>query len=397
MGFSAVAVLNIAAINWFQNQIILPAAYILIILLLSWYFKSSITSKILYALIFSALLMASESLTGVVLTHIFQYPIEDVQSSAVAYAVGLFGSKLFALMIIYLIRIFFPAKKCWSSEDKWFNVLMLLLPLQSLLLCFVVQGFIAISANGLTIFLGEAALASSFILIGITTFIINNQLKAMMYKRESEEAARRLQIQMEHYDELYSAQKEIRAIRHDMKDRLVALYGLLESGRVDEAMKYIAGSQDEIQLTERVIDTGFPDVDAILNTKINKAAAIGVLIECTIMIDKGLSIDQFDLAIVLAKALDNAVEAASSALCSNTDVKLVVSCKSEYISILVENYTSDKFAGNPRPRNTDAENHGFGIPQMRAIASKYNGALTTVFDEKTGKFALKILLENRSR
>ena len=394
LGLCGVAGLNLMAIILFQNSILLPLMFSGFTYLLGLYYNARVSSRLLLALVFTAVIIASETMVGIVQTKVLEVPIESIQADFISYFVGIIGSKLLTLIILSFVR-FFVAPKGQELNNHWFNLSMLLLPFQSLLLCFVVQSLTVKVVDSSLILLSEFALFTSFSLIAVTTYIMSNQLKAMRYKQEYETAQYSLQAQIAHYGELSAAGQELKAMRHDLKNESLALSGLLLENRVQEALEYLARTEARIRSTEDVVDTGFPAIDAIVNSKIRKAAENDIKIHYKMLVAHRFLIDQFDMALILGNALDNALEAVFRSTGISTDIHAVVASKLDYITILIENQTSEQVDKELRTTKKDSINHGLGIRQMRIIAEKYDGDLTADFNRETRKFILKILLKNQ--
>jgi len=395
LGFSGIVVLNLVAIMLFQNQTLLPLIFIGIIFVLSLYFQASILTRILFAAILSAVMYLSETAMGVIQTRALGLAIENIQSSFIPYIIGVIGSKLLVLVLIYAVRIFIIPKH-QEFYSKWFSLSMLAMPLQSLLLCFAVQGFTARESDPVLMLSCELALFVSFAMIAVAAFILNNQMKAMQYKNEYEQARFLLQAQIWHYNDLSLSGQELKAMRHDMKHELLALSGLLEANKVGEALEYIAKAEMRILSNEDIVDTDFPAIDAVINNKVKRAAEAGVTINYKVLIENELLVDQFDMAVILANALDNATEAVLRSSGVGKDVIVVIASRADYISIKIENHTSEAFNKDLKTTKPDKDNHGFGIRQMRIVVEKYDGNLATDFDKDRQLFSLKILLRNQA-
>ncbi|MCL2313342.1 MAG: hypothetical protein FWC41_12865, partial [Firmicutes bacterium] len=273
--FLVLGFISLASINFVKFLILdVPILFVLlsmfIIFMYGFFYVKSLSTWILFAFLLSALFFVSELVVAIIQTNVLGLPIENIQNMWLSYAIGMLCAKLFTLVLIYLIRLFVPLKK-GAINNKWFNLLLLFLPLQSLMLCFLVLELSFTTDNYSAIFIGEIAVIISLVLIFATMYIIHNQLKAMAYKKEYEFAKQRWKTQIEHYDELYDTQKEIRSIRHDMNSTLLALSGLIEKGKTDEALKKINNTQKIIHKTDSVIDSGLPAIDAIMNAFVKKA------------------------------------------------------------------------------------------------------------------------------
>ncbi|GHU40038.1 hypothetical protein FACS1894111_00020 [Clostridia bacterium] len=394
LGFCGVSVWNLLSIQFLHNNVLLAGTFILLVVFLGFYFKNNWINRILFAFLFSSLAMASETVFATILTRLLKLPFEQVQAGTFSYAVGLLGSNLFALVLIQVMRIFFPQKHR-PFRNNWLDLIMLFLPLQSILICGLVQSIDSGSDMENVAFLGNIVLVFSFLLIAVAAFLLNNQQKSRAYRQAYETALSRLRTQINHYDELYLAQQELKKARHEMKNETIALLGMLEGHDVEGAIQHIRNKQSLLESTNLVLDTGYPAMDAIVNAKMNVAREHGLKIHYKMLADGQLLVDQFDLAVILANALDNALEAVSKSSNIDTDITVTITNPSNYLSILVENFTSEQVDKNLRTTKKNAANHGFGIAQMKILAAKYDGDLSADFDKDTGKFSLQVLLKNQ--
>jgi sensor histidine kinase regulating citrate/malate metabolism len=182
-------------------------------------------------------------------------------------------------------------------------------------------------------------------------------------------------------------------MRHEMRQILTANLGLLENNKADEAAKNIRKTLSLNNAHVSIIDMGYPAVDSILGSIIKKACDQGIKIKHKILIDRELNIDQFDLALLLANALENALEAVTKSKGIDKDIHLRIAEKPGYLTIRVINHTSEPVDMDLRTTKADKVNHGFGIRNMKDIIAKYDGNLEIKFDQKIGKFTLSMLLK----
>ncbi len=107
-----------------------------------------------------------------------------------------------------------------------------------------------------------------------------------------------------------------------------------------------------------------------------------------------LRIDEGDLCTLLLNMLDNALEAAGAAPLENRQVRCKIHLTQGFLAIRCEN----TYAGAPRQdeigklqtSKPNRESHGFGLPQMRAVAEKYHSILNISYGD--GWFTLQTAL-----
>ncbi|MCL2820422.1 MAG: GHKL domain-containing protein [Oscillospiraceae bacterium] len=387
-------VINAFSTLLLQSTVILASISTMIMFITTLFFVSSISSKVLFTLIITAVLFVAEQFVGIVFVNYIRVPIEVVQNNITLYMMGVIISKLLALFIVLFLRAIMKGYK--RQTNNRFNVIMAVMPLQSIIICFLVSIY-SINADMINSSpLGIIAILISLLLVYITMFLIRNQQKALQYKSEYELSQLRLEMQIEHYQKLYTAQREVKAIRHNISDKLVAISGLLSSGLISEALERIDGIDNEVKKTATIIDTGFPPIDAVINAKIEKAKANNINIRHKIIIDNALHTDQFDIAILIANALDNAVEGILRSNDVERVIKLDFISVPDYISLLIENYSSVPIIEGFKTVKQEKSSHGFGIEQMKAIAKKYDGDIYLIYDSESYKFTVEILLKNKS-
>ncbi|MDR1156792.1 MAG: GHKL domain-containing protein [Oscillospiraceae bacterium] len=393
-GLVCATIVNVVVTAYFQGAIILPAVAVVINCCLSFYFVSNVTSKFLLVLVITVIMLTTEILVGILLVQVLEIQIAEMQSNFSTYILGVLVSKFVSLLLVYLIRFFINKGK--EQVDRQFNLLMMFMPVQSIILCFIINEFTSNIDNPRISTLGLLAVIISLCLVFITIIILDRQRRALSYKKEYELAQLRLEIQIEHYQKLYQTQREVRSIRHDMNNALIAISGMLAEGQIGDALRHIKRIQTDIKRTADVVDTGFPAIDAILQAKINRASESDIHVVHTVLLVGSLAVDQFDLAVVVASALDNAIEGILRSADVKREILLRITNTSGNVSVLVENFVSGPVDVSFRTSKPDKGNHGFGLAQIKAIAHKYDGDVTPHWDPKDGKFSLKVLLQNRS-
>jgi len=393
IGILLIAVIDANISTLLQSTVPLVIITILMMFALSLYFISSMSSKILFAFFILAILFATEQLVGTVFVNFVGTPMEQVQSSTTLYMIGVIASKLLALLLVLILHVIMRGYK--GETDNQFNLIMAFMPVQSIIICFIVSIY-SINAEEIQVSpLGITAILVSLLIVYLAMFLIRNQQKAFQYKSKHDLSQQRLNMQIEHYQKLYNSQREVRSIRHDINDTLIAISGLLSKNMISEAIDRINVVEDSIRKTIEIIDTGLPPIDAVINAKLAKAKESDIQLENKLLVDDKLLVDQFDIATLLANALDNAIEGIIGSADVDRNIKLDFIGTSDYISILVENYSTGPVYDDFRTSKPEVKNHGFGIEHMKEIVKKYNGDVHPDYNPETCKFTLEILLQNK--
>ena len=392
-GILLIAAISTSVTALLQSTVFLTVVIILLTFILSLYFESGISSKILFTFIITAILFVAEQFVGIVFVYFIRIPIEVVQSSTTLYMVGVITSKLLVILIVFVIRVFMKGYK--RKTDNQFNLIMAFMPVQSIIICLVVSSYSINTGATQVDPLGITAILISLALVYLTMILIKNQQNALQCKRAYDLSQKRLDIQIEHYENLYITQREVRAIRHNISDNLVAISGLLEKEKYSEALDFINKINTDVKRTAEIICTEHPSIDAVIDAKIAKARECDIQIEHKIWIDNKMLADQFDVASLIANALDNAIEGILRSSEVERCITLNLNSTSDYISMIVENYSTGPVYGDFRTSKKDKINHGFGMEHMKEITKKYDGDAYPKYNPETHKFTLKILLKNK--
>lgn len=111
------------------------------------------------------------------------------------------------------------------------------------------------------------------------------------------------QAQRIYIDEAQMRYEQTKAFRHDIKNHLSVLDGLLCKGQIEESRSYL----NELKTVSNSLffpyQTGNPVVDILLGEKLGIAKASGIKVEVSLTLPKTCGIDNIDLCIIFANAL----------------------------------------------------------------------------------------------
>lgn len=191
--------------------------------------------------------------------------------------------------------------------------------------------------------------------------------------RNQKETERMLDMQLRHYEDMVSKNRDIRSFRHDYKNNLISIYSLVDKGKNSEALEYIKNLNESLATAQSRFSTGNYLADAILSDKALSALKSGVELDFNGSIPQE-GISNNDLCTVLSNAVDNAVRGCDG----------MAPCKVKITSVENENgfvlNVSNPVLNKVEIKNnavktskSDKENHGFGVELIKKTAKKYNG------------------------
>lgn len=174
--------------------------------------------------------------------------------------------------------------------------------------------------------------------------------------------------------------EQTKAFRHDIKNHLSVLSGLLDDGKTEEGRAYLKKLEAVSDSLSIPCRTGNPVVDILLGEKLGLAEAGGIKTEVSLLLPTPCGIDEFDLCVIFANALDNALEACQL-LQEARRLRILGSRQGDFLMLEFENIC---LPGPLPPMGT-------GLSNIKAVAEKYHG---TILTEKTGScFRLNVLLD----
>ena len=185
------------------------------------------------------------------------------------------------------------------------------------------------------------------------------------------------QAQKNYIAEAQMRYEQTKAFRHDIANHLSVLNGLLNHGELDESKAYLNKLKTVSTSLSFPYQTGNPVVDILLSGKLRLAKEITT--EISLLLPRPCGIEDFDLCVIFANALDNAINA-----CRLTEgvksIRISGERQGDFYMLAFENTCLDE----PLPPA------GIGLSNIKSVAEKYDGAMLT---EKVGqRFFLNVLL-----
>lgn len=196
----------------------------------------------------------------------------------------------------------------------------------------------------------------------------------------------------QYIENLQAEYETVRKLRHDYKNSFLLVSALLENGDSKKAKEEISKIVGDIANTEIFISTDNSVVNAVVNSKLSAAKALGIECECYVI--KEISgIDDISLCRLLSNMLDNAITACKNEPEEKRVLELSIMANKISYSFTVKNKISESvIERNPELRSTkkDIRNHGYGVKIIREIAEKYSGR--SYFYEDGGMFCCAVNL-----
>jgi len=221
-------------------------------------------------------------------------------------------------------------------------------------------------------------------------FLIDN-----IIQRETEIQNKQALIdQAEHIHKMYQSLSEEREMQkskaHDYLNHLNVMLSLAERDNKKEEIDYIKEQIGNATNSVDIIDTGNVVINAVLNIKYREARKKNIIMPLIADDLSCISISECDIVTILSNILDNAIEAAEQ--CNNKKIVLKITKQDNKLFIDSSNtYNGNLFPLEKRfTTKSDADNHGYGIANIRQTVSRNNGEC--IIDAKQGIFRISITI-----
>lgn len=201
----------------------------------------------------------------------------------------------------------------------------------------------------------------------------------------------KLEQDLDFYRKSEAMTHEYRSLRHELKNHISVMDGLLREERYDKLRQYFAEYAGKTAPILEEFHCPNPLVSSVISHQMNTARSAGVTLDVLAAVPETLGVADDDLCSLLSNMIDNGVEGCLRA--GQSLVKATLHTDKGCLFITVTNPASeDVLRENPSLLSTkdNPEAHGFGIPIMRRIAEKYDGIVS--FSVSDGWFTADAML-----
>lgn len=186
------------------------------------------------------------------------------------------------------------------------------------------------------------------------------------------------------------AENAIRTERHDLRHRLQAVAELVSRGDKKSALEFLDAAQRRLDEQKEIRWCRPPVLDAVFSSYFDQAKNQGILVEANIALPDTFPVDEGELAIVLANALENAIHANLKVPQGQRQIRCKMVATPSVILEISNPCAGDvSFDGDGLPI-TRQSGHGLGVQSISAFCRK-NGAVCH-FDLTDDWFRLRLVL-----
>ena len=239
------------------------------------------------------------------------------------------------------------------------------------------------------LYLYAAILPMVFVYIAVFRSLLT-QYRIQMERQSAALLTMQISALKEKLQKVREVEEGIRIQRHDLRHQLQTVAELVSRGEREAALRFLDAARERLDERKSVRWCRPPVLDAVFSSYFDQAQNRGIRVEARISLPNVLPVDEGELAIVLANALENAIHANLSLPPEQREIR----CKivgTPGVMVELSNPCSDSvfFDSNGLP-TTQREGHGLGVRSISTFCQK-NGAVCQ-FDLTDGWFRLRLVL-----
>ena len=228
----------------------------------------------------------------------------------------------------------------------------------------------------------------------VLILVMRTNITSHRHKEMTAILSEQIEKQVEYYNKINKLYAEFRSFRHDFKNHILCIGGLISEGENEMAMDYIHEIENMAAFEKREFDTGNIMVDALLSDKKSKANTVGAKLIFDGFVPT-MGISNVDLCVIFSNAVDNAIEACAK---GSSDEEKLITINSDFrqgcffLKIMNPVFEQVNFKGKNKVLTSkkDSEHHGFGVANIVGTVEKYLG--NTDISVNDGKFCLDLTL-----
>jgi len=367
---------------------------------LGWIFYSGKTHvKVIMASFMMLFSFVMELFAALLLTAVFGDVLGEIRANSMLLFLGGVISKILLILFMEIIIRFKRRDASHVNLKSWF--LILSIPVTSVILS-VTSVYEPIVSNK---FSGAAVFSCiSILFINLFVFhLLDHTVQQVNETNHYKYREKQLLMQTEHFENIIEGYHQVRRVRHDMMNHLVALHGYLQNEQCDDAIEYIKKINESIDFNRIGIVSNNVAIDALISNRKSKAIKAGIYFEEKVSLPGKLQIDDMDMCIVIGNILNNAIEACQRM--KNEQMKkhimLNINYKKGHIFIEVENTYDLRTVKQEEGKFISSKKYqwkydvGLGMSNIERIINKYGGVYQTDLSEVI--FKIKIMLPDVSQ
>jgi len=288
---------------------------------------------------------------------------------------------------------------------------LLLMPVTGILFVYIIFHILLIVNENLVfrlyeqfpVFLGIVPMVAVLFYLGILFTIVSCQ-KMINLQEEKEkyfveqQQVHAMQERMEEVEQFYQG---IRRMKHEMKNHMTNIKGLVRNGSYEDVEQYIDQMDESMNTFELTIKTGNAVTDVIVNDKQKAADKQGIQFHSEFSYPKSDGYNAYDIGIIINNLLQNALEACARMTKGEKYIYLSGRQKKKFYLINVKNSFEGEVVFDTNTnlplsvKGKEISLRGIGLSNVKREVDKYMGDVD--IKVRKNEFSVTVLLQERKK
>ena len=226
----------------------------------------------------------------------------------------------------------------------------------------------------------------------IAIYAIAHRKKAAYYQHLSENYKNQFAQEYDYFQNYKEAQADTIKFRHDWKNHMLLLQGMLENGDYEKAKTYFNELSGKTSFCKQNVLTGDEIVDMLLASKMHLLEQKHIELICEGRLKRPSVMENVDSCILFSNLIDNAIEA-NEVLEKERYIRITARKSNQLLYVEISNPVKQmvqvREKGIPTTKPVRNE-HGIGLKNVREIIEKYQGEYHILATEQ--EFSIQIVL-----
>jgi len=367
----------------FQSPLITLVNNIVLFFLLTYLYNGEIKIRLLVTCLNLAIGLGVESGVYYIISNVYFFENEI-----------LLLTNVISVILFFIITLVIEKKSKYKIEvvlEKNYFFPLLFIPLGSIVVITTTVLFKSRISNMLLSINTFVLLLINFLVF----FLYDAILKSYKNEFENRILAQQNKAYRNQFDIIKESQENIKFIRHDLKNHILALTIIAREKDTNKILNYLEAISNTIEVEKEYVKTGNEGIDSILNYKIYEAKQHNIEVITKIKIPKEFNVLNFDLNIILGNLIDNAIGALDKV--DEKKLEIAINFTKGVFYINISNTFNGKIIKeNNKLKSTkeSSELNGIGLKSVKKIVDKYNGVIKINY--LNDRFFVEIVLFNTS-
>ncbi|MVO99855.1 ATP-binding protein [Paenibacillus lutrae] len=331
-------------------------------------YQVEIRTKIIFSLLYGVIMSIANFISLYILYILDSLDFDSLvnQPDPIAYTKLVLLSCMIMFAVIQMMRLV-TKRRSFSLPYRYY-ALFLVIPLLS------IYHLNILTYKSFYTFLS----AIGFLFLNVMiVYMYDTIMDKFQFMHDNAQLQQQMNYQDANYEKIVHSFKSIKRIIHDTNQQFLYIEECIKRNELAAAKEHITTTLNKIEGAYQRVNTGNLVIDALVTNTLDIGQANGIRIDTRLNLrSQAITIERYDLCVVLGNMLDNAIEASKQIKIAEDRYMLIkIHATESALLIHIMNHMENEGAHlrSPKP---NPEFHGIGLTNISRICDKYGGHMT---------------------